>query len=97
MLTVLSCFSRVRLFATLWTVSHQAPLSMEFSKQEFWSGLPFLSGDLPDPGFKPRVGKSPGGGHGDPPQYSCLENSMDRGAWWDTINGITQSRTRLSH
>ena len=50
---MLNCFSCVQLFATLWTVSHQAPLSMEFSKQEFWSGLPFLSGDLPDPGFKP--------------------------------------------
>ena len=36
---VLSCFSRVRLFATLWTVAHQAPLSMVFSRQEYWSGL----------------------------------------------------------
>ena len=48
----LSC---VRLFATLWTVAHQAPLSMVFSRQEYWSGLPFPSpGDLPDPGIKPR-------------------------------------------
>ena len=40
-------------FATLWTVAHQAPLSMEFPKQEYWSGLPFPSpGDLPDPGIK---------------------------------------------
>ena len=47
--------SRVRLFATLWTVAHQAPLSMGFSRQEHWSGLPFPSlGDLPDPGIKPR-------------------------------------------
>ena len=47
--------SRVRLFATLWTVAHQAPLSMGFSRQEYWSGLPFPSpGDLPDPGIKPR-------------------------------------------
>ena len=38
-----------------WTVAHQAPLSMEFSRQEYWSGLPFPSpGDLPDPGIKPR-------------------------------------------
>ena len=44
----------VLLFATLWTVAHLAPLSMEFSRQEYWSGLPFLSpGDLPDPGIKP--------------------------------------------
>ena len=46
--------SRVRLFVIPWTVAHQAPLSMEFSWQEYWSGLPFpSSGDLPDPGFEP--------------------------------------------
>ena len=46
--------SRVRLFATLWTVARQAPLSMGFSRQEYWSGLPFPSpGDLPKPGIKP--------------------------------------------
>ena len=43
------------LFATPWTVAHQAPLSMGFSRQEYWSGLPFPSpGDLPDPGIEPR-------------------------------------------
>ena len=42
------------LFATPWTVTHQAPPSMGFSRQEYWSGLPFPSpGDLPDPGIKP--------------------------------------------
>ena len=46
--------SRVRLFATPWTVAYQAPLSVRFSRQEYWSGLPFPSpGDLPDPGIKP--------------------------------------------
>ena len=46
--------SRVLLFATPWTVAYQAPLSMEFSRQEYWSGLPFPSpGDLPDPGIEP--------------------------------------------
>ena len=46
--------SSVRLFVTLWTVACQTPLSMEFSKQEYWSELPFPSpGDLPDPGIKP--------------------------------------------
>ena len=46
--------SRVRLFATLWTVAYQAPLSMGFSRQEYWSGLPFPSpGDLPNPGLEP--------------------------------------------
>ena len=46
--------SRVRLFVTPWTVAHQAPPSMGFSRQEYWSGLPFPSpGDLPDPGIEP--------------------------------------------
>ena len=46
---------RVRLFATPWTVAHQAPLSMGFSRHEYWSGLPSPSpGDLPDPGIEPR-------------------------------------------
>ena len=46
--------SRVRLFATLWTVAYQASPFMGFSKQEYWSGLPFPSpGDLPDPGIEP--------------------------------------------
>ena len=42
-------------FVTPWTVAHQAPLSMGFPRQEYWSGLPFLPpGDLPDPGIEPR-------------------------------------------
>ena len=46
--------SRVRLFATPWTVAYQIPQSMEFSRQEYWTGLPFPSpGDLPDPGIEP--------------------------------------------
>ena len=46
--------SHVRLFVIPWTVAHQAPPSMEFPRQEYWSGLPFPSpGDLPDPGFEP--------------------------------------------
>ena len=47
--------SRVRLLATPWTIAHQAPLSMGFSRQEYWSGLPCPPpGDLPNPGIKPR-------------------------------------------
>ena len=47
--------SRVRLFATPWTVAYRAPLSMGFSRQEYWSGVPFPSpGYLPDPGIEPR-------------------------------------------
>ena len=51
---VLSHFSHVRLFMTLWTIARQAPLSMGFSRQEYWSGLPCPPpGDLPDPGIEP--------------------------------------------
>ena len=51
---VLSPFSCVQLLVTLWTVAHQAPLSMGFSRQEYWSGWPCPPpGDLPNPGIKP--------------------------------------------
>ena len=51
---MVSHLSRVQLFATPWTVASQAPLSMGFSQQEYWSGLPCPSpGDLPHPGIKP--------------------------------------------
>ena len=57
---MLSCFSWVQLFVTLWTVAHQAPLSMGFSRQEYWSGLPWpLPGDLSDPGVEPAPLMSP--------------------------------------
>ena len=57
---MLSCFSHVQLCATLWTVAYQAPLSMGFSRQEYWSGLPFpLPGDLPNPGIEPMSLMSP--------------------------------------
>ena len=53
-------FSLVRLFATPWTVAHQARLSMRFSRQEYWSGLPCpLPGDLPHPGIEPTSLRSP--------------------------------------
>ena len=105
------CFNHVQLFATLWTVDCQAPLSMKFSRQEYWSELPcpprpnrgikplslmspafaerFKSfpgssdckasacnaGDL---GSIPGSKRLPGEGNGNPLQYSCLENFMDR-------------------
>ena len=112
--------------------------SMGFSRQEYWSGLPFPSpGDLPNPGIEPRSpvlqadslpaeppatpeglpcssnskesacntgvpgsisgsGRSYGEENGNPLQYSCLENPMDRGAWWATVYGIPNSWTRLN-
>ena len=110
-------------------------LSIEFSRQEYWNGLPFSSSrDLPDLeiepmspalqanfllsenihiliavsggsedkasacntgdlGSIPGLGRSPGEGNGNPLQYSCLENPMDRGAWSATVHGVTKSQT----
>ena len=52
--------------------------------------------NLRDVGSIPGWGRSPEGGNGNPFQYSCLENSMDRGAWWATAHRVTKSLTRLS-
>ena len=49
-----------------------------------------------DMGLIPWSGKSPGGGHGNPHQYSCLENPMGRGAWWATVHSVSKSQTWLS-
>ena len=56
---------------------------------------PASAGDLWDIGSIPGSGRSPGGGNGNPLQYSCLENPMDRRAWWATFHGVTKSRTGL--
>ena len=54
---------------------------------------PAKVGDERDMGSIPGSGRSPGGGHGDPLQYSCLENPVDRGAWWATVHGVAKSQT----
>ena len=56
---------------------------------------PAKAGDVRDTGSIPGSGRSPGGGHGKPRLYSCLGNSTDRGAWWDTVHRVTKSLTRL--
>ena len=80
--------------ASPWTIARKASLSMGFSRQEYWSGLPFPpQGDLPNAGNEPAhllhwqadsLPLSHWGsreGNGNPVQYSCLENPMDGGAW----------------
>ena len=54
---------------------------------------PADAGDIRDMGSIPGSGRSPGGGHGNPLQYSCLENPMDRRAWQATFYGVTESDT----
>ena len=54
---------------------------------------PANAGDTRDSGSIPELGRSPGVGNGNPPQYSCLENSMGRGAWQATVHGAAKSQT----
>ena len=67
-----------------------------------WLGIPGGSDgkeslyNAGDPGSIPGLGRSPGEGNGNPRQYSCLENPMDRGAWQGTVHGVAKSQTRLS-
>ena len=56
---------------------------------------PANAGNIKDVDLIPRSGRSPGGGHGNPLQYSCLENPMDRGAWRATVYRVAKSQTRL--
>ena len=57
---------------------------------------PASAGYLRDPSSVPRSGRFPGAEHGNPLQCSCLENAVDRGAWWATVHGVAESWTRLS-
>ena len=104
---LLSC---VRLLVTPWTAAHQAPPSMGFSRQEYWSGRPLPSlqmvlvvknppvnvGDSRDVGLLLGLGRSPGVANGTPLQNLCLENSMGREPWQATVHGAAKSQTRLS-
>ena len=56
---------------------------------------PANAGDIRDPDSVSGLGRSHGGGHGNPPKYSCLENPMDREAWWATVLGVTSGWTQL--
>jgi len=59
--------------------------------------LPASAGDARDVGSIPGSGRSPGEGNGTPLQYSCLENSMDRGAWWATVQGVAKRQKWQNH
>ena len=66
---------------------------MGFPGSSAAKNLPANAGDAGDTGLIPGLGKSPGEGNGNPLQYFCMENSMDRGVWWATAHGDTKSRT----
>ena len=58
--------------------------------------LSINEGDIRNASLIAGLGRSPGEGNGNPLQYSCLENPLDRGTWWATVHGVAESRTRLS-
>ena len=87
MYSVLSPFRRARLFATPWTIVHQAPLSMGFSRQESWSGLPFPSpGDLPNPGI----------GAGSPASPALADRFFTTSTAWEALHMYIYTCKRLS-
>ena len=70
------------------------PLHLSSTDHRRW--LPrWLSANAGDADLIPGSGRSPEGGKGNPLQYSCLENSMDRGTWWATVRGVSKSQTPL--
>ena len=85
--------SRVRLFATPWMVTYQAPRSMGFSRQEYWSGLPFPSpGDLPNPGIEPG---SPALQTDDLPSEPLANEVLTcAAAWWNLESIMLSERSQ---
>ena len=69
---------------------------LNITKEQKLDLMYFLCPQCGIPSSIPRLGRSPGEGNGKPLQYSCLENSIDRGVWWAAVPGVTKSRTRLS-
>ena len=89
---IVKSLSCVRLLATPWTAAYQAPPSMGFSRQKYWSGVPLLSlrrhtGDIY---LIPGLVRSLGEGNGNPLQYSCLGNPKDRRVWQATVYGVAK-------
>ena len=70
---------------------------MDFPGGSVVKNLPVNAGDTNDLGLIPELGRSPGVGNGNLLQNSCLENSMDRGAWWAIVQGVAKSWTGLSN
>ena len=72
-------------------------LSPEFSGTPGVKNSPVNAEDIKEEGLIPGSGRFPGGENGNPLQYSCRENPMDKEAWWATVHGVSKSRTRLSN
>ena len=88
---------RVQLFATPWTVAFQAPLSMEFSRQEYWSGLPFPNPeDLPDPGIELTSPVSPASAgrffNTGPPEKPISKSNKPKSYFFEKINTVVREK-----
>ena len=84
-----------RLAAVSWHINFRTSKARASQVVLVVKKLPANAGDLRVTGLIPGLGRSPGGGHGNPFQYSCLENPMDREAWWATVPGVAKSWTWL--
>ena len=78
-----------------WSLNHNRWENWGFPGGSVVKNSPANAGDTKDVGSIPGSGRYPGGGHGNPFQYSCLENPMDREAWRATVHSVTKSQTRL--
>ena len=89
---IIKCIQRVGLPSC-----HEGVLSFVGTSQVALvvKNLPANAREVRDMDLIPASGRCPGGGHGNPLQYSCLENSMDRGAWQATVHAVSKSRTQL--
>ena len=97
----LSCLCKP--YGLCWTPAFHLILEFWYMLHRWWASQvvlvvknpPASTGDIKDAGLIPGLERSPGAGNGYPLQYSCLENSVDRGAWWAIVRGVTNSRTWL--
>ena len=76
-------------------ISSNCPLKPASQAAQVRKNPPANAGDIRDPGSIPGPGRFPGRGNNNPLQYPCPENPMDKGAWWATVHGVTQSQTWL--
>ena len=90
------CFSFKKDLCPSNQVRNISPLTEEWIKKIWYVCTVESAYNAGDSGSIPGSGRSPGEGNGNPLQYSCLENSIDRGTWWATVHGVTKSQTQLS-
>ena len=88
----MNTFFRISLLPNGASPAAQAPFGSRLILKESVKNQSANAGATGDVGLIPGTGRSPGGVHGNPLQYSCLENPMDRGSWWSTVHRVTKSQ-----